>query len=343
MRTTVQSAVLGSLVLLAACKQAEEPKKETAQEAPPPVIPMQDFFRNPERSGYQISPDGQYFAFRAPWHNRMNIFAQKVGDTTATQVTMDTIRDVGGYFWKGDRLLYSRDINGDENMIVFSASRDGKDVKPLTPQKGVRAGVMDDLHDVAGMEKSVIVQMNKRNPEVFDPYLVNIESGDTKPLYDNSKENFEGWVTDHTGVIRIATKTDGTDQLLFYRATDKEPFKQFMKVGYKDSFQPHMFTFDNKNIYAASNLNGRDKTAIVEYDIAANKEVKEIYANKDYDVDGIDYSRKRKVLTRVIYTGEKMETVYLDDQTKKLYEGLEAQFPGMEVAVASENDNEDKR
>ena len=49
---------------------------------------------------------------------------------------------------------------------------------------------MDDLHNIAGMEKMVIVQMNKRNPEVFDPYLVNIDTGDSKPLYNN-KENYE--------------------------------------------------------------------------------------------------------------------------------------------------------
>jgi hypothetical protein len=32
------------------------------------------------------------------------------------------------------------------------------------------------------MEKSVIVQMNKRNPQVFDPYLVNIETGAIQAL-----------------------------------------------------------------------------------------------------------------------------------------------------------------
>ena len=50
------------------------------------------------------------------------------------------MRDVGGY-WKGDRIIYSRDINGDENFIVFSAATDGSsDVKALTPEADVRAG-----------------------------------------------------------------------------------------------------------------------------------------------------------------------------------------------------------
>ena len=131
------------IALLASC--GGETEETAALQAPPPVIDMKDFFKNPEKSGYRISPDGQYFSFRAPWKNRMNIFVQKVGDSTAMQVTADTIRDVSGYFWKGDRIVYSRDINGDENFIVFSASLDGKDVKALTPEKGVRAGTMDDL------------------------------------------------------------------------------------------------------------------------------------------------------------------------------------------------------
>ena len=71
----------------------------------PKRIAMESFFKNPEKVGFRISPDGQYISYRAPWHNRMNIFVQKVGEGKATQVTTDTIRDVGGYFWKGDRIL----------------------------------------------------------------------------------------------------------------------------------------------------------------------------------------------------------------------------------------------
>ncbi len=335
--------LFAATLLLVACGEHEASKEASAKVQPPPVIPMQDFFRNPEKSGYQISPDGQYFSYRAPWKNRMNIFVQKVGDTTAVQVTTDTVRDVSGYFWKGDRLLYSRDINGDENYIVFSASRDGKEVKALTPEKNVVAGIMDDLHNLPGMETKVLIQMNQRNPQVFDPYLCDIVSGELKPLYDNSKDNFEGWVTDHTGTIRFATKTDGTDNVYYYRASDKEPFTEYMRTGFKDSWSPLLFTFDNKNLIVSHNLNGRDKTAIVEWDLAGKKETKLLFENADYDVSGVDWSRKRQVLTMFTWEGEKAEKSIIDERTKKLYTFLEGKFPGYEVAVASENDDETKR
>ena len=303
---------------------------------------MKDFFKNPEKASFQISPDGNYMSYRAPWKNRMNIFVKKMGEPEAVQVTTDTVRDIGGYFWKGDRLVYTRDINGDENFIVFSASIDGKDVKMLTPEKGVRAGTMDVLHNIPGMEQTILIQMNQRNPQVFDPYTCNIATGEVTPLYDNSKDNYEGWVTDHAGVIRLAYKTEGTDDVIYYRATAQEPFTEYMRTGYKDNWSPLMFTFDNANLIVSHNMNGRDKNAVVEWDLAGKKETRLIHENPDYDVSDVDYSQKRKVLTMVTWTGYKEERHFLDDQTKALYEKLTGKFPDLEFSIAGENDDETK-
>lgn len=327
-----------SLCLSAASTQAQT--KATFATVPKP-IEMKEFFKNPEKVSFRISPDGQYISYRAPWRNRMNIFVQKVGGGTATQVTADTIRDVGGYFWKGDRLVYSRDINGDENFIVFSASIDGKDVKALTPQKDVRAGVLDDLHNIAGMEQSVMVQMNQRNPQVFDPYLLNVVTGEVKSLYDN-QENYESWITDHAGVIRMATRTDGVNQVYYYRASDKEPFTEYMTTSFKDSWGPQMFTFDNKNLIVNHNLGGRDKTAIVEWDLAAKKEIRLIHEDSDYDMGSVDHSRKRKVLTMATWTGAKSERKFLDKETEALYAKMAPNFEGYEFWIYGEDDTETK-
>ena len=339
MHTNNHWMIIAGTALLASCGTNNAGDKPMAS-APPAIIEMKDFFKNPEKAGFRISPDGQYISYRAPWNNRMNIFVRKIGDTTATQVTADTVRDIGGYFWKGSRLVYSRDINGDENYIVFSASVDGKDVKMLTPEKGVRAGILDDLKDVPGMEQSVMIQMNQRNPEVFDPYTVNIETGKLTSLYNN-KENYESWTTDHSGTIRITTKTDGVNTTYYHRANDKEPFKEFLSTSFKDTFSPQLFTFDNKNLIAASNL-GRDKVAIVEYDLATNKEIRMINENPDYDMEGVDWSHKRKVLTMAYYTGWKQERDFLDDETKAMYEKMAPKFAGYEFWIYGEDDTETK-
>ena len=36
-------------------------------------IPLEDFFRNPDKTAYALSPDGNYYAFLAPFKDRKNI------------------------------------------------------------------------------------------------------------------------------------------------------------------------------------------------------------------------------------------------------------------------------
>jgi len=80
-------------------------------------IPLEDFFKNPEKTYFQISPDGKYISYTAPYESRMNIFVQKVGSDKAKRLTSETDRSIMGYFWANpDRILYLKDNGGDENF-----------------------------------------------------------------------------------------------------------------------------------------------------------------------------------------------------------------------------------
>ncbi len=138
-------------------------------------IPMRDFFKNPEKAYFQISPDGNYISFTQPYENRMNIFVQARGSNEAKRVTAVTDRDIAEYFWKGnDRLLYSKDFGGDENFHLFAVDRDGGNVKDLTPFDSTRVMLIDDLKDDP---TDVIIGMNKRKREIFDAYRLNTVTG----------------------------------------------------------------------------------------------------------------------------------------------------------------------
>ncbi|NLI14819.1 MAG: S9 family peptidase, partial [candidate division Zixibacteria bacterium] len=104
---------------------------------PAKIIPMRDFFRNPEKAYFQISPDGNYISFTQPYESRMNVFVQKRGSDEIKRVTSITDRDISEYFWKGnDRILYMKDFGGDENFHLFSVNKDGIGEKDLTPYEG---------------------------------------------------------------------------------------------------------------------------------------------------------------------------------------------------------------
>ena len=323
-----------SILLLAGCKS------KTTNEEKAPLVPLEDFFKNADKSGWQISPDGESISYLSPHMGHTNVFVRKITDSVGTPVTHDSVRNIYNYQWKGNRILYLQDVGGDENYQLFSVSMDGKDQKALTPFPKVRTGILNDLRYVPGKEKEILITMNKRDARFFDPYSINIETGETKVVYQNDK-NFDSWFTDHAGVIRIASKTDGVNTTFYHRATETAPFDSLLTTNYKESFAIQSFTFDNKNLYVATNI-GRDKTAVVEYDLAARKEIKEIYTNPDYDVDGLGYSPKRKVLEAVYFTSWKSEEHFLDKEAEADYNKMKEKFKGYEIGIYGNNNEEDK-
>jgi len=305
---------------------------------------IKDFFGNPERSGYQVSPDGKTLSFMAPFERRRNLHVVALPAdgsapdfAKAKRLTSETARDIAGYFWKGNgHILYVKDFGGDENFHVVSVDVKNGEVKDLTPMAKIRASIVDDLRNDP---HHVLVQHNQRIPQVFDVYKINVETGQSTRVAENPG-NITGWVTDHTGSVRVATTTDGVNSSLLYRATEKDAFKTVLTTDFRTSVGPMFFTFDNKNLYALSNRD-RDKTALVILDPATGKETKPLFEHPEVDLGGADYSRKRKVLTTVGFETWKSQRHYFDNATKALYGKLEKQLPGMDVAVISENLAED--
>ena len=304
----------------------------------PPQIPLEDFFRNPEKSAYQISPDGKFISFMAPYESRMNIFVQKTGSDKATRLTSETDRDIAGYYWaNADRILFLKDSGGDENFALYGVDKDGKNSKCLTCFEGVRTQIIDELEDQPDF---VIIGLNQRNAMVFDPYRLNIKTGEKEMLAENPG-NIQGWMTDHEGKLRIAIAiVDGVNTQLLYRDDESQEFEPVLTTSFKESLSPNFFTFDNKHLYATSNL-GRDKLAAVIFDPKTAKETEVLYENEDFDVGGISYSRKRKVITAASYTSWKRERHFFDDEARTMFEKHESLLSGYEIAITASDKAEE--
>jgi len=313
------------------CKSKEIP--------PAKQYAVEDFFRNPETAGFSLSPDGLYYAYMAPYKGMMNVFIREIGKETATQLTYDTLRSIYDYFWaSNDRILYTKDIGGDENMKLFGVNKDGSNLKGLADFEKVRANMIDDLPDI---DEFVILGLNKRNPQVFDPYRLNINTGELTMLAENPG-NIVEWMTDHEGKLRVAVAiVEGVNTSLLYRDTEKEPFRDILTTTFKETMSPMFFTFDNKKLYAVSNL-GRDKTAAVIFDPVTGKEEQLLYENPDYDVDQLVYSRARKVLTAARYTSWKRERQFFDKEFEDMINDIKTKLGDLEFGLVSNNKAENK-
>ena len=333
-----KSFVLLIQLLLLLTVPASAQKKVQTTEAVPPLIPMKDFFRNPEKVGFAISPNGEYLAFLQPWEKRLNVFVEKIGSGQATRVTSAKERDITNYAWKGDnRIVYVQDTGGDENFRLYAVGIDGSNPKDLTPFEKVRAQIIDRLER---NENEILVGLNKRNPQIHDVYRINVNTGEMQMIAENPG-NYTGWGTDWDGKLRIAITTDGVNNTLMFRNTEEEKFAPVITTTFRETITPLLFTPDNKQLYVATNI-GRDKTAIVKYDVENKKELEKIFEHPEVDVSSLLSSRKRRAITGVSYTTDKAQYHFIDKQRGDLQRDLERRLPGYEVRLAGCNLDEDK-
>jgi len=321
-------------LMFSACKNQTENTETTERKE----IPLEDFFKNPEKNGYSISPDGKYFSYKAPVEGRMNIFVQEIGKEEVKQLTFEKDRDIAGYFWANNsRILYLKDNGGDENYKLYGVNFDGSNLLCLTDFDSVRTEIIDDLVDIP---QEIIIGLNKRDKTVFDPYRLNIETGELTMLAENPG-NIQGWMTDHEGKLRIAIATDGVNTSILYRAKETDKFKTIIETNFKDEIAPMFFTFDNKNLYALSNI-GRDKKEVIIFDLEKGTEIETIYKNEEVDIDYISFSRKRKILTAAYYTTDKSHQYFFDNETKAIFDRLTTELGAYEIAITGVTKEEDK-
>lgn len=319
-----------------------------------PRLPLEHFFKKPDRAGVRLSPDGRRLAWLEPVDvegedgktvRRMNLFvldlpadssaAQNVEPDfgTARQLTSIAARDIAGaFFADNEDLVYAMDQGGDENWHLFAVRADGSDPKPrdLTPFDGVQCTVIDDLEDRPG---ELLFQMNQRDPEHFDVYHMQLATGDLRLVAENPG-NIQGWVTDHEGALRLATTTDGVNTAVLFRETEDDEWREVASYDFKEAATPIGFTFDNQRVWVSSNV-GRDKAAIFEFDPATGEHGELVFEHDEVDVSSLITSHARKCTVGVSYQTDKQHFKFWDARRAALQEFVDAALPCKENRLAS--------
>src|SRR5690606_4109789 len=140
----------------------------------------------------------------------------------------------------------------------------------------------------------ILLAHNRRDPQSFDVYRVNVRTGDETLIAENPG-NIIGWHTDHLGRLRAATASDGLETTLLYRETENEAFRPIITTDFRVTVSPELFTFDDRCIYALSNR-GRDYLSLVIINPDSPDEEQLVYEADGADLDGVSYSRLRHVV-----------------------------------------------
>lgn len=318
--------IIISLLILPGC--SEDMNSQIAK-----YIPLENFFKKPQQSGHKLSPDGKRYLYRAPVNGINNLFVRKIGTSESIQLTHSTDRDIMRFYWGNNtEALFLQDTEGDESYKLYGVNIESQRVSCLTDFENANTSIIDfyDKHP-----DEIIIGLNKRDPEYSDVYRLNILTGELQMMQMNPG-NVRRWMVDNAGVVRIAYADD-----VLYREDLNSEFKPIVdKRKDDDTFSIEYFTPDNKHVYAYSSV-GRDKIAIVEYDLAANREVRVLFEDPIYDAFGDDerdyfqYSGSNQKLLYAIYSAERRTIHFFDETFKEIYEKLKANVGDYEIVFTS--------
>lgn len=321
--------------------------------ANPSNIPVKDFFKDPDFSGLQISPDGKKLAVLSPVGERRNIVLMDVdGLKNVRALTGLSKQGVGGFFWANNKdIVFTMDSDGNEAFSLFVVNTVGKPkIKELVGSSvgssGIRtASVINRLVDDP---EHILVQYNGRKVRAPDLYKVPLNSRWSSKRKKNSRMEMvarnpgdvQAWIVDNDGDVRGAYSINGLKGKFHYKQKGEKDFRVLDEFNVLDEgMSPIGFDFDNKLMYVTSNV-GRDKAALYTFDPDKNELGEMIYAHDVVDVSGPILSRKQKKLLGVSYFDDYPASVYFDETTKKQLKTLSDAFPGKRVNVSSQSEDE---
>lgn len=303
-----------------------------------PKFAIEDFFRNPSKTAFLVSPDGKYISYMKPYNNRLNIFIQTIDGKNTRRLTSESDR-ITSYFWGNNgMLLYMKDHVKDDGVQLMAISRDGKESHDLLPAGNFRIKLINPNRI---RNNEVIIALNQRDSSVFDVYRLNLQSRKLR-LAARNPGNITEWYADENGELRMALASDGVNETLLFRESEHDNFKRVITANFKNKIKPVGFCGKDRTcVYALSNLN-RDKTALVELDCKTGKETKMIFSHPECDVIEGGYSFKKMSITSVMYETWKKERQYLDDSVKGVFQDIEKQLPNTEIRIFSKDSAERK-
>jgi dipeptidyl aminopeptidase/acylaminoacyl peptidase len=306
---------------------------------------VEDYFTRPNASEFQLSPNGKYLSYREKDENmKRHIYIKELATGKSQRIVEEGEELIRGYGWiNNERIIYVMDKGGNENYHVFAANIDGSNILDLTPFDDVKVGILNMLKE---QKDYIIISMNKNNKQVFEPYKLNVVTGEMEQLYENSDiyNPIDAYNFDKDGELRAFSRlVNGLESHLYYKDLATGEFRLFKKMKWDETFDIIGFNYSTNNkdeIYVLTNLDS-DKTRIVLYDFKNDKIIKEVFSNSDYDVSGISRSRKRNYeIDYFSYEGEKYNIIPVSNFYKDFHQQMAKEFPNKEFYITGSDDDE---
>ncbi|HEY4440251.1 MAG TPA: prolyl oligopeptidase family serine peptidase, partial [Candidatus Elarobacter sp.] len=291
------------------------------------LIPRAVLFGNPEKAAPSLSPDGTRIAYLAPHNGVLAVWVRTIGRDDDRVVACDPERPIRNAFWApdGSRVLYLQDTGGDENFHLFAADPSGEsDAVDLTPYPNTRVDVQSiDL----SRPQTILIAMNKRDPQVFDVWRLDPALG-TATLETENPGNVSAFADDTEMRIRAGVvQHDDASAEILVRDTVEAPWRSLARFDAEDGTPiVRGFTIDGNGVLAVTSANA-NAARLVRYDLGDGS-VRELAGDPQYDVADVRFSPKTKAPIAASVVRDRTEWLVLDPAYAGDFRAIAAQVPG---------------
>ncbi len=301
------------------------------------LIPREILFGNPEKTSPQLSPDGKKLAYLAPDQtNVLNVWVRDLQYLEKDElITSDKKRGIHSFCWTydGKHLLYVQDLDGDENWHLYQTNIRTKSTRDLTPFEGARVGIL--AYEVAFPEE-ILLQLNVRNPALFDVYRMNLQTGSLSLEVENPGDVAE-WLADHALHVR-ASKSYGKSGESIIRVRDESSWHELIRWGAEDEGELVTFSADGQFLYLLSNLNA-NTTRLLKINLSSR--AKELIAeDSHYDLSTVMENPITHKIEAVGVTRERFEWIALDAKVKQDFAILRNKKKEMKILSRDQKDEQ---
>ncbi len=284
-----------------------------AQEAiQPKDYTIEQFYENTRIAGGYFSPDEDKLLVSSDKSGIFNLFEIDISNAEMQQITNskeDSYFAID-YVPNSENMLYSADKGGNEINHIYLLEENGNS-RDLTPGENEKAQFAGWNKDKSGF----YYISNKRNPQFFDLYEMDMQSLESEMIYKN-EENLTVEDISHNGQLLALSKsiTTSENKLFLYDLQTKE-----MTELSKEAAQYSASGFDknDEHFYYITNA-GREFKSLIEYNLETKKSSNLFETNWDvmysylsendkYRVIGINEDGKNSLIINNTQTGEEVD------------------------------------
>ena len=269
-----------SVIMLVSC--GEKKVKEIHQYS------IAQFYENIDISFADFSPDETKILVTSNETGIYNVFEVNISDSTKRQITHSETESFFAlrYVPGTGQILYSADKGGNENSHIYLLDEDGT-TTDLTPGDGVKAMFNGFSKD----KKVIYLSSNKRDPQFFDLYKMNVGEWTEEMLWENTEGmEYAGGTRDRDIIALVKTITTSESRLFIYNRSTGET-TEVSEPDKPGSYSASGFTNDKAYLFYTTDA-GKEFSYLVRYEIATGS--REVVYETDWDVIGSWLSENEK-------------------------------------------------